>query len=256
MRDYITRFLIAGIIGLCAGVLFLEGKHSQAKTFQPEEGNNVWLWPADGVISDTFGTRQGRHKGIDIAGKLYAPVFAVEEGKVEKSYYSTSYGNVIFLHHHKSNFVTVYAHLSTRYVTEGQLVSRGQMIGKMGSSGQATGVHLHFETHINKWTYDKKFALDPEGFLGVKKLGEVVQAGKINHDENALEASSRFRLQEENRINPKNSPKNRSGSKYVVKKGDTLSSISQRQNQTVRELKKRNHLSSDTILPGQVLTVQ
>jgi len=67
-----------------------------------------WIWPADGIISDTFGTRQGKHKGIDIAGKLNSPIFSVDNGVVEKSYYSNSYGNVIFINH-QSNYVTVYA---------------------------------------------------------------------------------------------------------------------------------------------------
>lgn len=255
MRNYITRFLIAGMIGFCIGLLFLDGKQSHASELNPKKQRDKWIWPADGVISDTFATRKGRHKGIDIAGKLNSPIYAVEDGEVEKSYYSNSYGNVIFIHHH-SNFVTVYAHLSVRNVSEGQYVRRGQIIGKMGSSGQATGVHLHFETHKTEWTYDKKFALDPEGFLGMKRMGEVVQAGTINHDENALEASTRFRLQEESRINSHNLEIKRAAAKYVVKKGDTLSSISDVKNTTIRELKRRNHLTTDIIKPGQVLLLR
>lgn len=254
MRYYIMRIIIAGISGVSIVVLFFGGKHFQADSPNPKE-QRAWIWPADGIVSDTFGTRQGKHKGIDIAGKKNSPIYAVDDGIVEKSYYSNSYGNVIFIHH-QGNFVTVYAHLNSRYVSEGQFVKQEQIIGKMGSSGQATGVHLHFETHQSQWTYEKKFAFDPDGLLGVKKVGEVVQAGSVNREENALEASSRLRSQEENRAKPRGIKRNRHHQEYMVRRGDTLSSISRNKSLTVRELKKRNHLSSDLIRPGQFLIVK
>ncbi|MDP4086710.1 MAG: M23 family metallopeptidase [Bacillota bacterium] len=204
MGDYIKRLLIAGIIALCVSLLFLGGKHPQASMLDKNGKEKIdWIWPADGVISDTFGTRQGRHKGIDIAGEINSPIFAVDGGIVEKSYYSNSYGNVIFIKH-PSNYVTVYAHLSNRLVQEGQKVAKGYIIGKMGRTGQATGVHLHFETHEINWTYDKRYALNPVNLLGEAKLGEIVQAG-TNNVKSVLEATSDF--------------------VYIVRVGDTLSSI-------------------------------
>jgi murein DD-endopeptidase MepM/ murein hydrolase activator NlpD len=254
MLDYIKRFLIAGIMALCVGLLFLGAKHSQASILTSSDPKGEWIWPADGIISDTFGTREGKHKGIDIAGKLNSPIYAVDKGVVEKSYYSDSYGNVIFIHH-PSNYVTVYAHLNERLVTTGQEIEKGETIGKMGRSGQATGVHLHFETHQNEWTYDKKFALDPEGLLGVKRLGEVVQAGAVNHNVNALEASSRYGLHEEKTVNNQITVRINSEDTYVVKDGDTLSSISQNHNIPVEELKRVNHLHSDLIKTEQILVI-
>lgn len=255
MRVYILRFLFVGIVTICIGLLFFGGKHFKASVLNSDAQKKELIWPADGVISDTFGTRQGKHKGIDIAGKLNSPIFAVDDGVVEKSYYSSSYGNVIFIHH-QSNYVTVYAHLSTRLVAEGQSVKLGQIIGKMGSSGEATGVHLHFETHETEWTYDKKYAFDPEGLLGTKKFGEVVQAGSVSHEENALEASLRYRLQEEKKMNLQLKDRNRAGNQYVVQKNDTLSYIAGKMKITVGEIKRKNHLSSDLIKPGQVLIVR
>lgn len=254
MRDYIVRFLIAGIMALCVGLLFLEAKHSQASMVSSSDLKEEWIWPADGIISDTFGTRQGKHKGVDIAGKLNSPIFAVEDGVVEKSYYSESYGNVIFIHH-PSNYVTVYAHLNERLVTSGQQIRKGETIGKMGRSGQATGVHLHFETHQNEWTYDKKFALDPEGLLGEKGLGEVVQAGVVNHGGNVLEASTRYGVQDEKTLTRSITGRNNTENTYIVKQGDTLSSISQTRNIGVEELKRANHLQSDLIKTEQILVI-
>ena len=91
-------------------VLFLFQLHVYA------EGNQ-WAWPVEGQISDYFGTRHGKHYGIDIAAPIGAPVSAIQEGKVTKSYYSSSYGNVVFIKH--GEYEAVYAHLNKRYVVQG-----------------------------------------------------------------------------------------------------------------------------------------
>lgn len=246
MLDYIKRFLIAGIMAVCVGLLFWGGKHSQASMIHSDKETPSWIWPADGIISDTFGTRQGKHKGVDIAGNLNTPVLSVDNGVVEKSYYSTTYGNVIFIHH-PNHFVTVYAHLNARLAGEGQLVKQGEIIGKMGRSGQATGVHLHFEAHQTKWTYDKRFAFDPDGVLGNKGLGEVVQAGAGQRRE--IEASSHIQPQTPNHLYETKE----TALRYIVRRGDTLSSISKKLNLPIEELKRMNRLSSDYIKPKQVL---
>jgi murein DD-endopeptidase MepM/ murein hydrolase activator NlpD len=255
MREYIKKSALTGLLAVWAVLIFCEGSHTKANTVDSMKQKEEWIWPANGVISDTYGTRLGRHKGIDIAGDLNSPILAVEDGIVEKSYYSDSYGNVVFIHH-PSNYVTVYAHLNSRLVEEGQSVSKGQMIGEMGRSGQSTGVHLHFEAHQSEWRYDKKFALDPEGLLGAKKLGEVVQAGAVNHEVSALEASTRYHLQEENKINQHTINYNGINETYLVKEGDTLSSISLKLNLSIKELKRKNGLLSDLIQPGQKLIVR
>ncbi|WP_144547534.1 peptidoglycan DD-metalloendopeptidase family protein [Bacillus sp. X1(2014)] len=244
MRDYIKRVIIALIMALCVSLLFLGGRHSEASMKIDKEVKDGWIWPADGIVSDTYGTRMGKHKGIDIAGKINTPVLAVADGQVVRSYYSNTYGNVVFIKH-PSHIVTVYAHLNKRNVYKGQKIKQGTVIGKMGETGQATGTHLHFETHQQEWRYDKKFALDPETILGKADTGEIVRGGIAASNHDVLEASSHIN---EDKIKVTNH-------QYIVKQGDTLYSISKKKNISVTRIKELNHLSTDLIKPKQILNV-
>lgn len=174
MGDYIRRILIAAIMLLFISLLFLGGKHSQAETLSLSERTKTWTWPSEGIITDTFNTRNGTHKGIDIAGNLGDHVYVVDEGVVTKSYYSQSYGNVIFVKH-ENDLETVYAHLSKRFVNEDQLVKKGELIGKMGNTGHSSGVHLHFEIHNKEWTVTKENAINPILVLGNVQVGQAVK---------------------------------------------------------------------------------
>ncbi|MGG0716652.1 peptidoglycan DD-metalloendopeptidase family protein [Robertmurraya massiliosenegalensis] len=175
MRDFAKRLLIAGIMAFFISLLFIGGKNIQAETIDIQEAAAHWMWPADGVITDTYGTRNGKHKGIDIAGGLGTPIHVVDEGIITRSYYSSSYGHVVFVKH-PNQFETVYAHLSKRKVSEGQKVKQGDIIGDMGSTGRSSGVHLHFEIHKNEWTVNKENSLNPVAILGKVGVGETVQA--------------------------------------------------------------------------------
>jgi murein DD-endopeptidase MepM/ murein hydrolase activator NlpD len=237
MRDYIRRLLIAAIMALCVSLLFLGGKQIEASMAEPQEIKEGWIWPTNGVISDTYGTRHGKHKGIDIAGSLDSPIMAVEDGVVGKSYYSNTYGNVVFIKH-PNNFVTVYAHLNKRLARTGQEVKQGDKIGTMGRTGQSTGVHLHFETHLVEWTFDKKNALNPEKLLGKAGVGLSVQGGIVSIGENVLEASTHMKAKKDY---------------YIVQAGDTLTSIAKKNNLTVDRLMEFNQLTSDLIKPKQLL---
>ena len=66
------------------------------------------------------------------------------KGKVTKSYYSNSYGNLVEVDH-GNGFVTKYAHLHKSYVKKGQYLERGDDVGELGSTGRSTGPHLHYE---------------------------------------------------------------------------------------------------------------
>lgn len=134
-----------------------------------------WIWPVDGVISDTYGTRNGEHRGVDVASKLNTPVYAVASGIVTKSYYSNSYGHVVFIKH-AEGYETVYAHLQKRLVQQGEEVEQGMIIGTLGSTGYSSGPHLHFEVHKNVWTVHKENAIDPFLIFGPARVGEVVYA--------------------------------------------------------------------------------
>ncbi|ETI66824.1 peptidoglycan DD-metalloendopeptidase family protein [Neobacillus vireti] len=252
MRDYIKRFLIAIIMALCVSLLFIGGKHSEAAgMLETNEMKNRWIWPADGVISDTYGTRQGKHKGIDIAGKIDTPVLAVDGGEVVKAYYSNTYGNVVFVKH-PNNLVTVYAHLNKRNVLPGQTIKQGEVIGKMGRTGVATGTHLHFEAHQMEWRYDKRYAMDPERLLGKADVGEAVHGGIANIGDNVLAASSHFHPVVEGNPRLNNLSKD---TIYIVKQGDSLYSIAKKQKISISRIKELNHLASDLIRPKQILVV-
>lgn len=91
------------------------------------------------------------HRAIDLCirgGTLNAPVKAADGGTVIFSGWAGGYGNMIKIQH-SGGMVTAYAHLNTRYVQVGDKVSKGQMIGRAGSTGNSTGPHLHFEVIIN-----------------------------------------------------------------------------------------------------------
>ncbi|MDH5159979.1 M23 family metallopeptidase [Heyndrickxia oleronia] len=178
MLDYLKRMLIVAIMALCVSMLILGGR-VQAAEINIYENTGDWYFPAEGEISDVFDSRSGIHKGLDIAGEYRSAVYAVEGGKVIRSYYSPSYGNVIFIHH-DNGFETVYAHLQNRMVVEGQIVGKGDEIGKMGNTGNSTGVHLHFEIHKGQWTIDKVNAIDPFTVFGEGEIGQFVFA--LNHD--------------------------------------------------------------------------
>lgn len=254
MRDYMKRFLIAIILAVCVSLLFLGGKPTHAAELPVNsEKEKHWIWPADGIISDTYGTRNGKHKGIDIAGTLGEPVLAVEDGIVVKSYFSNTYGNVVFIKH-PSGFVTVYAHLNKRNVLNGSTIRQGGVVGTMGKTGQATGTHLHFESHQTEWRYDKKNAFDPELLLGKMAVGDSVQGG-IASAGDVLEVSSRLRPQT-GRGMPNDTGNAYADTKYVVKKGDTLYAIAARNNVSIASLKKANQLATDLIKPNQVLIIR
>jgi murein DD-endopeptidase MepM/ murein hydrolase activator NlpD len=114
------------------------------------------IWPARGPLSATFGSRedpfgQGRewHTGIDISGERGDPVFATGDGVIESAGWNGDYGNMVVINHNHVGFVTRYAHLSSFSVRPGERVTRGQVIGLVGSTGRSTGTHLHYELVVN-----------------------------------------------------------------------------------------------------------
>ena len=84
------------------------------------------------------------HKGLDFTASDGTPVYATGDGKVATSYYSNTFGNVVYLDH-GFNFETRYAHLSKYIVEAGQRIKRGQVIGYVGSTGTSVSPHLHYE---------------------------------------------------------------------------------------------------------------
>jgi murein DD-endopeptidase MepM/ murein hydrolase activator NlpD len=114
-----------------------------------------FIWPVEGQCVDLFEEIEGkRHQGIDISSPLGTPIKASNAGKVIYSNNTIrGYGNLIILRH-SEEFVTVYAHNQVNLVEEGVWVERGQVIGKVGQTGRASGPHLHFEIRKNNKAVD------------------------------------------------------------------------------------------------------
>ncbi|KMJ60420.1 peptidase M23 [Bacillus sp. LL01] len=114
----------------------------------PSRGSGSLAWPAvGGYISSKMGHRWGKmHKGIDIARPSDRTIKAADNGVVESAGWDGGYGNKIVINH-QNGMKTTYAHLDSMSVSVGETVSRGSKIGVMGTTGQSTGIHLHFEVH-------------------------------------------------------------------------------------------------------------
>ncbi|MBE3520208.1 MAG: M23 family metallopeptidase [Firmicutes bacterium] len=115
----------------------------------PPMGSGQMAWPVKGRVTSYFGQRWGSfHSGIDIAAPAGTPVLAADNGMVSYRGWNGGYGRLVLIDHGNGT-VTAYAHLSGYEVSVGDRVEKGQVIGYVGSSGNSTGPHLHFEVRVN-----------------------------------------------------------------------------------------------------------
>jgi len=122
------------------------GKNSIIKSVLVGEKVPDFFAPVHGYISTYF---SHFHPGIDIPNPLGSTVAASNDGEVVyASWTNSGHGNLVVLRHN-AGFETLYAHLSKIEVVVGQKVTQGQTIGRVGSTGNSTGPHLHFEIHEN-----------------------------------------------------------------------------------------------------------
>lgn len=116
------------------------------------EGIKLAAKPVEGIISSRYGVssriRSSTHTGLDIAASSGTPIKVVSDGTVVSAKYTGAYGNLVKVSH-GNGVETWYAHTSKMYVTEGQSVKAGDVIAAVGSTGNSTGAHLHFEIRIN-----------------------------------------------------------------------------------------------------------
>lgn len=119
-----------------------------------------FIWPVNGTLNSRFGPRWGSfHSGIDIGAAYGTGVVAAASGQVVLASYSGyGYGNYIIVRHGDGS-ETLYAHLSSIWVSLGQYVEQGEIIGAVGCTGWCTGPHLHFEVRIGG------SPVDPLGYL-------------------------------------------------------------------------------------------
>jgi murein DD-endopeptidase MepM/ murein hydrolase activator NlpD len=108
-----------------------------------------FLRPVQGPVTSPFGQRWGvLHAGIDIAAGIGTPIIAAGSGTVTRAGWNNGFGNYVSIDH-GGGYSTAYGHLNSISVRSGQSVSSGQTIGTVGSTGDSTGPHLHFEVRVN-----------------------------------------------------------------------------------------------------------
>ncbi|MFH0917211.1 MAG: peptidoglycan DD-metalloendopeptidase family protein [bacterium] len=128
-------------------------------------GSGILAWPVDGNVTSGFGYRihpifhvRKMHTGIDVSAGMGTSIRAASGGTVVSAGWRGGYGKCVVISH-GGGLATLYAHQSEILVTEGQSVKRGEVIGKVGSTGYSTGPHLHFEVRVNG------SPVDPMGYL-------------------------------------------------------------------------------------------
>ena len=141
-------------------------RKKKAKTLRTETIPKVdFIWPAEGRISSVFGLRrffneQERkpHNGLDIAADTGTPIKATADGIVIDAGDFFFSGNMVFIDHGQG-IISLYAHMNDINVKPGDTVKQGQLIGSVGSTGRATGPHLHFAVFANKTLIDPIYML-------------------------------------------------------------------------------------------------
>lgn len=112
----------------------------------PDSTSISMIWPTSGkVITQYWGWK---HTGVDIDGHYDSPIYASESGVVEVSGWGRGYGIQAVLNH-ENGYKTRYAHMSKIFVSSGDRVTKGDVIGMVGTTGNSTGTHLHFEIYLN-----------------------------------------------------------------------------------------------------------
>ncbi|MBD1378654.1 M23 family metallopeptidase [Metabacillus arenae] len=244
MINHIKNFAVVVLLIFCMTFIFSGVMAKGQENGYPAN----WEVPVKGTITDTYGSREGHHKGIDIAAEAGSAILSVNEGVVTKSYYSKTYGHVVFVKH-PDGFETVYAHLNKRLAEKGKKVSKGEKLGIIGNTGVSRGTHLHFEVHQGKWNIEKSESINPFLLVAAEQIESpgVASSSRIKEEDNSN--LSTIEEQEPNKEVSK------AVKTIIVEKGDTLWNISQEQKIEVAVLKDWNDLTSTLIFPGQELAV-
>jgi murein DD-endopeptidase MepM/ murein hydrolase activator NlpD len=137
------------------------------------------IWPAQGRLASPFGYRMSPfggesgefHSGLDISNKLNTPIYATADGVVRHAGWAAGYGNAVLIDH-GSGYSTLYGHTAEVKVREGQRVSRGQLIARMGSTGRSTGCHVHYEVWVNGKPVDPLKYLNGAGGKAALRNGQ------------------------------------------------------------------------------------
>lgn len=218
----------------------------EATAIELVDSLELYHYPYKGNMSSRYGPRRGRpHQGVDLPLKTGDPIYAVFDGKVRYSAYSSSgYGNLVIVRHN-NGLETYYAHLSVRDVEAGDWVVAGQQIGQGGSTGRSSGPHLHFEVRYSGQTFDPERIINfTTGELRRKEL-----LLKRRHFSIYSKFEQNFDDEEEVAKQEEAERKAAAAVQYhTVRSGDTLSGIAKKYGTTVSRLCSLNGIKSTTTL--------
>lgn len=139
--------LAAQSASLAAAIRDAQARAGSTGTGTPSSSGLIW--PVNGTVVSGFGWRWGRmHEGIDISASSGTPIWAAAAGTVIHAGWLGGYGNLVVVDH-GDGLATAYAHASAILVGVGQLVSQGETVSLVGSTGNSSGPHLHFEVRVN-----------------------------------------------------------------------------------------------------------
>jgi len=178
--------LVALTIGLAAaGVLVLA---SPASALYEEQ----FTWPMDGEVTSTYWDCRDNcdryHRGIDIANGCDTPIYAVRGGTANTYYDANGYGNYVIVTHN-DGVDTLYAHMDSTSVDDGESVDRGDLLGYEGDTGASTGCHVHFEVRQDHNGFEKNFlhAHDGDRITEGDFVGFDVRAFEVDQQTEVLD---------------------------------------------------------------------
>jgi murein DD-endopeptidase MepM/ murein hydrolase activator NlpD len=144
-----------------------ENSSAETGTQSSTVNNNTMIVPVSGVLGSKYGDRihpikgtEKFHNGIDIKANSGTPIKAALDGEVIEASFEATYGNFVEMKH-PGGLMTIYAHCESLIAKRGQMVKKGEIIAKVGSTGDSTGPHLHFEVWKNG------SPVDPLGYIKV-----------------------------------------------------------------------------------------
>ena len=206
------------------------------------------------MVSSPFGYRHGvRHTGTDVRMPRGKEIYAAFDGKVRVAKTVRGYGNLVIIRH-ENGLETFYAHMTQINVNANDWVEAGQVIGLAGSTGRASGPHLHFEVRYHGYALDPAWLIDFDN-------GGILRHRVFTLKKKYLTANSKYvpetdydeetilLADEEDRQEAERLAAEMKAAKYVtVKSGDTLSRIAANNGTTVSNLCKLNNITTKTIL--------
>lgn len=207
------------------------------------------------VITSRYGWRKGRaHKGIDIDLVTGDSVFAMFDGIVRFARYNSGHGRTVIVRHF-NGLETVYAHLSKYAVKENDTVKKGALLGKGGTSGNARGSHLHLVINYKGVAINPEYLFDfnKENTLKSKEIWVTQKWTRpVLHNS---KRQSRLKILHTKEEAIASLIKQRKV--YIVRRGDTLSRISSKNNVTIASICKTNYIKRNSVIKiGQKLILE